>query len=119
MAYDIVPKGADEYLVDKTLSPWSTAHNYGIGGIWINGAVRRIMQRATWIFVSLGHSRQSDAANVPWSRLAPTRRGFRCYNDPELIAPLGTPYPAGSATGRTGRTTIPEHHGLPVRLCAR
>ena len=54
MAYDIVPKGADEFLVDKTKTLVNGSNN-GIGGISINGQLDTDMQRATWTLGAVGH----------------------------------------------------------------
>jgi len=113
MAYDICPKGADEYLVDKT-KPLVNGSNNGIGGISINGQLDEDMQKATWLWVQWVTSPEVQKKAMTTAGANPTR--LSVFNDPELQGSAGTPYPAGSATGRTGGTKYPNTMAYPSTL---
>jgi multiple sugar transport system substrate-binding protein len=113
MAYDLVPKGAKEYLVDQTL-PLVNGSNNGIGGISINGQLDDTMAKATWAFVAWVTSPEVQKKAMITAGANPTR--LSVFNDPELVAAQGTPYPAGSATGRTGSTTYKNTMAYPSTL---
>lgn len=113
MAYDICPKGADEYLIDKTQKLVNGSNN-GIGGISINGQLDEDVKRATWIFVQWVTSPEVQKQAMTTAGANPTR--ISVFNDPELQGSAGTPYPAGSATGRTGGTKYPNTMAYPSTL---
>jgi multiple sugar transport system substrate-binding protein len=113
MAYDIVPKGADEFLIDKTKKLVNGSNN-GIGGISINGQLDDAMARASWAFIAWVTSPEVQKKAMVTAGANPTR--LSVFNDPELQASSGTPYPAGSATGRTGGTKYPNTMAYPSTL---
>jgi multiple sugar transport system substrate-binding protein len=113
MAYDIVPKGADEFLVDKTQKLVNGSNN-GIGGISINGQLDEETQKATWLWVQWVTSAEVQKKAMTTAGANPTR--ISVFNDPELQGSAGTPYPAGSATGRTGGTKYPNTMAYPSTL---
>jgi len=113
MAYDIVPKGAKEFLVDQSKKLVNGSNN-GIGGISINGQLDEDMQRAAWIFVQWVTSPEVQKKAMVTAGANPTR--LAVFEDPELQGSAGTPYPAGSATGRTGGTKYPNTMAYPSTL---
>ena len=110
MAYDVNPKGHDDYLVDKT-KKLVNATNCGVAGIAINASATEDQQRAAWTYIAWVTSAATQKACLKGYGATPTR--VSVVNDPEVQAAQGTPYPAGSATGRTSPSTMPNAMSLP------
>jgi multiple sugar transport system substrate-binding protein len=111
MAYDVNPKGADEFLVDKT-AKLVNATNCGVAGIAINASCSEEAQKAAWTFVAWVTSKATQKTCLKGSGATPTR--VSVVNDPEVIEAQGVPYPAGSATGRTTPSAMVNAMSFPA-----
>ena len=109
-AYDVCPKGAQEYLAGGS-GQLVNGTNCGIGGIGINAAASDDQKRAAWLFVVWSTQVETQKENLAISGGTPTRIGVG--EDTEIKEAEGKPYGTGD-TGRIGPSKFPNALTFPA-----
>lgn len=108
-AYDVCPKGDQEFLVGD--GELVNGTNCGIGGISINAAASEKQKRAAWIFCVWATQVETQAENLAISGGTPTR--IAVGDLPEIAQAQGKPYGTGE-TGRVGPSKYPNALTFPA-----
>ncbi|MGA8210376.1 MAG: extracellular solute-binding protein [Nocardioidaceae bacterium] len=110
-AYDVCPKGDQEYLVGDGQLVNGT--NCGIGSIAVNAASSEDKKRAAYIFAVWATSVDTQVANLSISGGTPTR--LAVGDLPQVEKAQGKQYGTGS-TGRVGPSKLPNALTFPAVL---
>ena len=108
-AYDICPKGDEEYLVGG--GDLVNGTNCGIGGISINAAASEDQKRAAYLFIVWATSVDVQTENLKVAGGAPTRAAVG--EKPEIEEAKGEPYGTGDS-GRIGPSDFPNALTFPA-----
>ena len=108
-AYDICPKGDQEYLAGG--GELVNGTNCGIGGISINAAASEDQKRAAYLFIIWATSVEVQTENLKVAGGAPTRAAVGEVSD--IAKAQGKPYGAGD-TGRIGPSEYPNALTFPA-----
>lgn len=108
-AYDICPKGDEEFLTNG--GELVNGTNCGIGGMSINAAASEDQKRAAYMFLVWATTVDVQTENLKISGGTPTR--VAVGEVPEIKAAQGEPYGTGD-TGRIGPSEYPNALTFPA-----